>query len=194
MADQPLTFVEMTQKHIPDAVELIRRSMNEDEARWARRSFDFHFFCMTHGHSDGRRYFLALKEERLIGMTGWHHYEWGPDDALWGGWTAVDPASQGSFAALFLIANTALEMLRAGYRKVFVETYSSDEFDRARRFYEEMGCRVAGHIESYLRPSVDMVVYVAILAELEWDSFRRVLSEDRFEEYKRLARQASSIG
>jgi type I site-specific restriction endonuclease len=50
------------------------------------------------------------------------------------------------------------------YRKMFIETYSSPTFDKARRFYTAQGFNEVGGIRNYLPDGADMVVYLKTLS------------------------------
>jgi GNAT superfamily N-acetyltransferase len=153
----------MRPDEIEPVVTLIRRAMNPDEAQWADETLHRHFQLQGIGVHDGRHYFSTCRSRHLAAITGLHHYEWGPPENVWLGWFAVAPEFQGSGlgTALFnLIQNRAYEM---GFRKMFIETYSSPTFNRARRFYARQGFIEAGRISDYLSDHADMVVFSKIL-------------------------------
>lgn len=49
--------------------------------------------------------------------------------------------------------------VKNGYSKLLVETYESEEFSLAQRFYEQQGFSPAGRIERYIDDSIAMLVY-----------------------------------
>ena len=67
--------------------------MNPDEGTWARLTIERHFALRAKGLEDGRHYFALLVDGTLAGITGLHHYEWGPEENVWLGWFAVSPQS-----------------------------------------------------------------------------------------------------
>ncbi len=149
----------MTEGDTDAAVSLIANAMNEDEARWAKETIDFHFFCARNGKDDGHRYFVGRKGDAVIGMTGLHTYSWGPPDVTWLGWFAVAPSLHGAGIGRRLIQHTIDDARTNGYRALFVETYSDDTFAQARSFYEHMGFTKVGGVQGYITPTIDMVVY-----------------------------------
>lgn len=154
-----LIFRPLAEADAPEIVALIERAMNADEARWAERTLRFHFFCQSQGEDDGRSYYVATLDDKIVATTGTHHYSWGPDDVVWGGWLAVEPDLQHQHVGLFACLEMAKIIKARGYRRFFVETYSSPEFERARGIYEQYGFERCGSVASYLSKDVDMVVY-----------------------------------
>ncbi len=163
LAGEELALDEMNRGHISAARELIARAMNADEARWAETTFRRHFELQLLGITDGRQHFVHLEPEGLAGVVGLHHFEWGPPENVWLGWFAVDPAFQGRGlgTALFRAARAKARLI--GYRKLFVETYSSQAFERARHFYRKQGLVESGRVAQYLPDGADMIVFSASL-------------------------------
>lgn len=153
-----ITFGEMTEEDAAGVIGLISRAMNEDEGRWAEKTIDFHYTCLGNGKDDGRAYYVAkLENGQVAGISGLHHYEWGPDDVVWLGWFAVEPDLQRNG-----IGNTMMEKACAlakekGYRKLLVETYSN--LPKGVNFYEKFGFKKAGNVKDYVSEGVDMIVY-----------------------------------
>jgi GNAT superfamily N-acetyltransferase len=152
-------LVPMSESDVEAAVALIARAMNADEGRWAARTMDFHFGCRRHGLDDGRVYYLCRQAGGVRGLVGLHHVIWGPEENVWLAWFAVDPDCQGQGLGRRML--TAVERLACerGYRKLLVETYDHNHFDKARRFYESNGLREAGRVTGYLPDGSAMVVY-----------------------------------
>ena len=150
----------MQESEIEAACGLIGDAMNPAEARWARKTFDFHFNCRTHGLDDGRQYFTHGKEGHMVALAGLHHYAWGPDENVWLAWFAVHPEYQRQGIGKYLL-NKLEELAKAqGYLKLFIETYDHPDFDKARQFYEACGFKRAGEINQYLPDSNNMIVYL----------------------------------
>lgn len=148
-----------------EVARLIGQAMNPSEGEWAARSFALHYFLQSQNVHDGRRYFVATAEGRVVGITGLHCYEWGPPDVTWMGWFAVAKEFHGCGLGAFLMRETIDVAKTLGYRKLFVETYSSNEFARARKFYEKFGFVEAGHVKEYISETSDMVVFSMDLAK-----------------------------
>ena len=164
--NSPLESAELRPMLICDvalAAALIGRAMNEEEQGYAEKVFKEHFESRRLGFDDGRSLFVLTVGEALIGITGLHHYAWGPPENVWLSWFAVDPEYQGrGFGKLLL--RRAIDAARSrGFRKMFIETYSSPTFDKARRFYTAQGFNEVGGVRNYLPDGADMVVYGSAL-------------------------------
>jgi len=149
----------MLEQEIGDVVSLIARAMNETEGKWADKTIKFHFFCEKHGQDDGRAYFTAHLDGKIAGIIGLHRYIWGPQDTAWLGWFAVDPDFHGQKIGYNLMNEVIKHARNSGYRRLLVETYSDEDFEKARKFYERYGFKVVGNINDYIRDGVNMVVF-----------------------------------
>jgi len=144
---------------VEQVVTIVGTTMNDDEGAQARQTLSFHFACKARGIDDGRAYFALDVDDRVLGITGLHHYEWGPPDIVWLAWFAVSPAEHGHGLGSIMMRFTSETALRSGFRKLLVETYTTPEFDKARRFYAANGFRMVGSIEDYLPNGASMVVF-----------------------------------
>jgi GNAT superfamily N-acetyltransferase len=158
-SESNLKLEELQSDKINEVVNLISIAMNPNEARWAENTIKFHFFCKKNNVDDGRKYFVALIDEKIVGMSGLHNYQWGPENITWLGWFAVLPEMQGQKIGYFLMNATIAAAKKFNYRKIFVETYSDDGFERARKFYERYGFKQSGKIDGYINHKTDMVVF-----------------------------------
>lgn len=159
-SDQELKILGLLPEMADGAADLIGAAMNPDEGAWARRTIKRHFALRVQGLEDGRHYFALLVDGALAGITGLHHYEWGPEENVWLGWFALNPHLQGRGLGLRLMTETERAARSLGYRKLFVETYATPTFARAIRFYTRSGFRQAGMIEKYLPDGSAMVVFL----------------------------------
>jgi len=156
----------MTVMDISACVSLIERAMNAEEARQAEETFRFHFVCQNQGVDDGRRYWVLND----VGLIGLHRYQWGPSENVWLAWFAVDPDFQGQGLGKALIQMATEEACRLGYRKLFIETYSTPEFARARAFYQAQEFAEMGQVRNYLPDGGDMIVYAKSLIPHSYES------------------------
>lgn len=160
----PIYVIQPMQKHEIDAVcELIDQAMSAEEARRARKTFDFHFACMSQELDDGRRYFTYSHDGRIAALTGLHHYAWGPAENVWLSWFAVHPEFQRQGIGSAILKQTEVFALERGYRKLFIETYDHSDFAVARQFYTACGFESVGNIENYLSDASRMMVYLKLL-------------------------------
>jgi ribosomal protein S18 acetylase RimI-like enzyme len=159
MARTEFKLVPMASADVEAAVELIRIAMNQHEADWARRTLRFHFSSAAHALDDGRSYFLSRQGDRLIGMVGLHSYIWGPTRNVWLAWFAVHPDHHGRGLGTRLLAEVEKMAVEMGYEKFFVETYDSDDFEKARAFYQARGFSEAGRVRDYLPDGSAAIIY-----------------------------------
>jgi ribosomal protein S18 acetylase RimI-like enzyme len=158
--DQDLTIRELLPELGAAAAELIGAAMNPDEGAWALQTIERHFALRAQGLEDGRHYFTLQVDGTLAGITGLHHYEWGPEENVWLGWFALSPRLQGRGFGVRLMTETERSARSLGYRKLFIETYATPTFARAIRFYTKAGFRQAGMIENYLPDGSAMLVFL----------------------------------
>ena len=154
-----MELVPFAPEHAEHAADLIGRAMNASEGAYARRSFAEYFATRRMGITDGRELFVLLDGARLIGITGLHHYNWGPPENVWLSWFAVEPTLHGRGLGTAMLEATIRLAAARGFQKLFVETYSSPEFSRARRFYLARGFKEVGAIENYMSDGAEMIVY-----------------------------------
>lgn len=149
----------MSGADVEGVARLISSAMNADEGNQARETLDFHFTCRLHGMDDGRTYYVLADTTSIQGVVGLHRYLWGPPENVWLAWFAVDPKLLGTGCGTRLLDYILDRATNGGYRKLYIETYSTPEFAAARRFYETKGFALAGGVQSYLPGGGDMVVY-----------------------------------
>jgi len=153
----------MTRGEVAETVDLITVSMNADEALWADKTFQFYFQCLENEIDPARKYYSAWLSSddgnALCGLVGLHYYRWGPVENAWLSWFAVHPDYQNKGVGSMLIAEIEKQAIASGYRKLFIETYDSVEFEKARNFYNKMGYSPSGEIEDYLPDKSAMIVF-----------------------------------
>jgi GNAT superfamily N-acetyltransferase len=150
----------MQQGDVSEVGALIARAMNREEGWAARGSISYHFHLMGKGTHDGRDYFVWRPKNKINGIVGLHHYDWGPPANIWLGWFAVRPRFQRQGIGTQLLAAIEGIAKSSGYRKLFVETYSSADFAKARSFYKSRGFTKVGTISDYMDDGSSMVVFM----------------------------------
>ncbi len=155
---------EMHAREIDETCALIAAAMNPEEAVWARKTLDLHFKSKLHDLHDGRHYYTYRPQAPLVGITGLHHYQWGPPENVWLAWFAVHPDFQHQGIGRSLLIAIEQMATRMGYVKLFIETYDHPDFDRARKFYSACGFQQVGAIDQYLPNSDSMIVYLKQLS------------------------------
>ncbi|MFP4417333.1 MAG: GNAT family N-acetyltransferase [Chitinivibrionales bacterium] len=154
-----MQVVSMQRTDTDDVVRLIAEAMNEDEARWARRTIDYHFDCRDAGLDDGRYYLVWRQKDTISGIIGLHHYIWGPPENVWLAWFAIAPALQRRGWGRKLLDRIEHHARKLGFTKMFIETYDHPDFDDARSFYAARGYRKKGAISEFLSDGSSMVVF-----------------------------------
>ena len=163
MTPKDINLVHMKKEDIPWAVDLIRIAMNQDEADWASKTMHFHFSCAENSLDDGRYYFVWQNDSKVLGIVGLHQYYWGPKENVWLGWFALDPNLHGKGLGSRLFDEMVSLAKGLGFKKMFIETYISPTFEKARKFYQNKGFKPAGEIENYLPDGEAMIVYLKVL-------------------------------
>lgn len=145
------------------AADLVARAMNAEEGAYAEKTFREYFASRANAIDDGRELFVLADGDKIIGITGLHHYVWGPPTNVWLSWFAVDPEVHGRGLGSMLMAAT-LDLARTrGFTQLFIETYSSPTFEKARAFYAARGFERVGAIHGYMPDGAEMVVYGRVL-------------------------------
>ena len=126
----------MCRQDIDESVDLIAAAMNPTEAK----------------------YYVYKKHGRITGLVGLHNYIWGPEENVWLTWFCVHPDCQNSGIGSWLFDEVEKLAFNRGYRKFFIETYDSEDFAVARRFYTARGFENKGSIQNYLPDKSAMVV------------------------------------
>ena len=149
----------MTESDIEDAVELISRAMDNNEALWAQETMENYFACKKQGFNTGREYYIWRHEWKIRGLVGLHSYIWGPKENVWLSWFAVDPAYQKKGIGSALMVSIEKRAKQAGYEKFFIETYDNPTFRKAISFYKSAGFSELGRINNYLPDGSAMIVF-----------------------------------
>lgn len=150
-------LVPMQAGHIDAATEVMALGRNAIVGTRARATFERHFRLQAFGVDDGRSYYVWLREGRVAGVTGLHHYSWGPDENVWLAYFGVHPefGRQGIGAAML---REMQRLAKTRYRRFFIETHGANE--AAHRFYRSQGFREAGSIAEYNPDGAPMKVFV----------------------------------
>jgi len=150
-------LVPMHAGHVDAAAEIMALGRDEPVGARARATFKLHFKLKDLGVDDGRSYFVWIEDGRVAGVTGLHHYTWGPDENVWLAYFGVHPDfGRRGIGAVML--SEMQRLAREKYRRFFIETHGANE--RAHRFYRSQGFREAGDIADYNPDGAPMKVFV----------------------------------
>jgi GNAT superfamily N-acetyltransferase len=155
----------MRETDIEEAVGVICNSMDENEAGWAKRTMELCFACGKYGIDSGREYYIWRYDRQICGLVGLHRYVWGPEENVWLSWFAVRPDYQRMGAGSALMDTIQEQAVKAGYKKLFIETYEHPTFEKAHLFYRSKGFRQVGRVENYLSDGSAMLVFGKQIAE-----------------------------
>lgn len=162
----------LSERDIPVLAQLIAETMNEDEGAWAEKALNGHWQAKLAGIDDGRTYFIFTQsaenaqsnnQKDIIGISGIHFMDWGPEENIWLGWFALKKQLWGQEYGRKMMDLTLKEAKKLGYKKFLVETYTQPEFARAVAFYKKAGFQDAGGIKNYLPDQSDMIVLMKYL-------------------------------
>ncbi len=150
---------------IQQTVKLIEKAMNTDEANWAAKCLNRYFESLHKGISDGRKLWVVAENNTIIAVTGLHHYVWGPEENIWLSWFAVEPSCQKKGIGRKLLKNTEQLAVKLGYKKLFIETYKTEHFAEAIKFYKKNGFLEIGSVDNYLSNGEKMLVFLKELKQ-----------------------------
>lgn len=150
---------------IEEAVEVISDSTDENEGSWAKQTMELCFACSKYGIDSGREYYVWRHNRGICGLVGLHRYVWGPEENVWISWFAVRPEYQQMGAGSALMDTIQEQAIKAGYKKLFIETYEHPTFEKAHTFYRGKGFRQVGRVENYLSDGSAMLVFGMQIAE-----------------------------
>ncbi|MGH6734942.1 MAG: GNAT family N-acetyltransferase [Methyloceanibacter sp.] len=120
---------------------------------------------LTKGIRSGYHFVLA---ERGSGLVAYACY--GPIDGTQGSfdlyWIAVAPEEQGRGLGTQVYARAEAAMRRAGAKRIYADTSSSDRYAGTRGFYQRMGFKEDARLSDFYGPGDGKVIYVKELAPL----------------------------
>lgn len=164
MKKDEIILEDMVESDISEAVLFIGENMNPKEGKYADETMQFYFQCKKQKHNDGRSYYLWRNNGAIKGFVGLHNYIWGPKDNVWLGWFAVEKSCRRNGVGTQLMKRIEKIALQKGYKKFYIETYSSETFEAANEFYRKVGFKEVGNIPDYMPDGADMIVYNKSLA------------------------------
>lgn len=155
----------MSAEDLEPVIDLVNLTMGKAASSEARISMGFHFKCAFNALDDGRTYLIWKDSDVVLGVTGLHHYNWGPRENVWLGWFAVHPESQqqGIGQELFDAAQDLAK--QRGFTKLLVETDEDPSYAKAHQFYESNGLRRVGQVKDYYPNSIDLLIYSKSLVD-----------------------------
>lgn len=74
-------------------------------------------------------------------------------------WICITPDFQGKGYGEILLKKVEKTVMEKGGNSVFIETSSLPSYERARKFYEKLGYKIAGVIKDYYKVGDDKIIY-----------------------------------
>ncbi len=74
-------------------------------------------------------------------------------------WICISPDSQGKGYGEILLKRVEKSVKEYGGNSIFIETSSLPSYERARKFYEKFGYKIACVIKDYYKPGDDKIIY-----------------------------------
>lgn len=154
----------LEERDIGPVVSLVCRAMNPDEGGYAAQTLHLHFASRKSGVDDGRLLYVLGKGPTVAGIVGLRGNAWGPPENAWLSWFALDPSLQGQGLGAAMLEAVTRKARQRHFMKLYVETYSTPEFARARALYRARGFRQVGRIQSVMPGGGNVVVFYKPLA------------------------------
>ncbi len=146
---------ELRKNDIEPATEIVREGFTENDA--SRAEFYFKLSLDKKASSAFRflRYFVAIKDKQVVGISGLYGLEAYPEDVLWLGYFAVKKKFQGQGIGSGLYKYVEELARKMGIRLFCVETDSSKK--KAMDFYKKQGFIEGGKIKGFYEDGSDQV-------------------------------------
>jgi GNAT superfamily N-acetyltransferase len=120
---------------------------------------------LSRGPASGYEFLFAESAGQLIGFACF-----GPIACTVGSydlyWIAVDPHWQRKGIGRRLIAEVESLVVRAGGRRIYVDTSGQPKYEPTRAFYERCGYTLPARLADFYAPGDDKVIYAKALAGL----------------------------
>ncbi len=146
---------EVKKEDIDRIIQIIRETMNDERADYAKKLFKERF--ASDKPSSEVTSFVARVDGEIVGVSGLYR-ENGPNIG-WISWFSVDNRFQRKGIGTLLINHVIKLAKQEKRRKLFVETYTGDDWLKARNFYKKIGFTKQGFITGYLKKDIDAVYY-----------------------------------
>ena len=143
-----------------EVLSLAKLSFSKTSWPWVKCSLDEHKTSREAEINDGREFFVLERDGRLVGVTGYHCYSWGPEDVCWGSWFFVHPQYRSSFIPFFLARGLLTSVRDRQFRALFIETDGTDEdLYGISKYLDQCGIDKVASIPGYFDQYKKMEIY-----------------------------------
>lgn len=145
----------MVEKDLPMVYQMFEEVFNKEDEKLARNAFEYHFKAKKVGMDDGRRYWTAKVDGRIVGVIG---IVITIKNQCWLSWYCVKKAYQkrGIGHALFQHALKMAKKLNVRY--FYVETGTLPTFRQAIEIYKEYNFKPKFRIKDYWKKRDHLIV------------------------------------
>jgi ribosomal protein S18 acetylase RimI-like enzyme len=105
---------------------------------------------------------LAERGSELVGYACYGPVD-GTQDSFDLYWIAVSPEEQGKGLGSHIYARAEVAVRKAGAKRIYVDTSSSDRYAPTRGFYKRMGFAEQARLPDFYAPGDAKVIYVKVL-------------------------------
>lgn len=154
-----IKVIEIRWKDLYIVSKLIKKnfSVNEGSASF------FHFllskFFLKKIAFNELKYFVAIDNKKILGVSGIYSFKHHPRDTVWLGWTMVVQSAQGNGIGSLLIQTIVNYLKENKFKCVCVETTSHKDQENAIKLYTKFGFKESGRIGKYYE-NIDMIILV----------------------------------
>lgn len=151
-----------------EILELVKKSFPRNVVHRALGVLEMHKQCVESGIDDGRRYYKAVENGKIVGVYGIQKRNEDPDDLFWGAWAFIDPSKRGLLLG-WRMWKDFLEIAQTkGYKRMYCETTDDNsEYYNSKPYLERLGFKEVSRIPGYHDQGVDLVILAGKLDELK---------------------------
>ncbi|MCG8372492.1 MAG: hypothetical protein MI700_03125 [Balneolales bacterium] len=125
----------------------------------ASNTLENHARALSVGWDDGRSYFVVKCNDATLGLLGYQHRDWDPDDVYWGGWIILSSLA-GPKAKLYCFFETLRILIeQTDATCLYIEAYGSEDGSNIAKIYRELAFQQVGEIDGFYKDGSKMLIY-----------------------------------
>lgn len=136
--------------------QIIEEDFKKYDAKDCEDTIEFHFKCHDVGIEDGRKYWVAEADGKIIGLIGWVNTVEG---VFWISWFCVAKNYQGHGIGTELLTFLTDRIKERGADMICAEASSLPMFEAADKMYEDFGFEEKFRIDDYWADGDDLILY-----------------------------------
>lgn len=142
----------LSKKDISEVMELIKRCFSKSDAKVAKWHFEISLDKnLKKKFYHEQKYFLAIEDSKIIGISGIYSFSHHPKNTCWLGWFAVLPEYRGRGIGTKLLKYTLNWAKKKRYKFFCIETTSHKSQKVARKLYKRFGFKKVGRISDFFK-------------------------------------------